>query len=76
MFDFYIDKNGTPTVNIGILKKFLFKKECPVMSEQSKTKTFKIIGDGIMLYFSKAFDAETKGLKKKIMALVLEGVSI
>ena len=32
----------------------------------TENKTFKIIGDGVELYFSKAFDAETKGLKKKL----------
>ena len=32
----------------------------------TENKTFKIIGDGVELYFSKAFDAETKGLKKQL----------
>ena len=34
------------------------------MTEQNKT--FKIIGDGVMLCFDKAFDLKTKGLKKKL----------
>ena len=32
----------------------------------TENKTFKIIGDGVMLYFSKAFDSKTRGLKLKL----------